>query len=92
LSEKRDITTMNVTNDTLKILRELSERTHIPLLQIMSELAKQIDVVLKQLSESDRVIYMASAVKGKNYVVLNFASMFCGTNQESLEKLFKKED
>ena len=91
MSAKPKRTTIPVSQDALSVFSELSEKTRIPLFQIMEELSKEIRVIIKDgLPESDRINYMPKAFMDKSCVVLFFNSMFCGTSQESLEQLKEK--
>jgi chromosomal replication initiation ATPase DnaA len=85
MSEPRK-TTMNVSPETLNTFRELSEKTKIPLFQIMEELAQQYAIIMKKMESSDRLIYMATAVPTKNYILLNFGLMFCSKDEPEDEE------
>jgi len=91
MSAKSKITSMAVSPDTLSVFRELSEKTKIPLFQIMEELAKEISVILHSglPDETTRVNYMAKAFLDKSCVVLHFSSMFLGIGEFEEKKVLK---
>lgn len=82
---------MAVSQDTLSIFRELSEKTKIPLFQIMEELAKEISIILHDglPDETTRVNYMAKGFLEKSCVVLYFSSMFSGIGEFNEKKMLK---
>jgi dimeric dUTPase (all-alpha-NTP-PPase superfamily) len=91
MSAKSKITSMAVSPDTLSVFRELSEKTKIPLFQIMEELASQISIILTDglPDETTRVNYMAKAFLDKSCVVLQFSSLFLGIGEFEEKKVFK---
>jgi dimeric dUTPase (all-alpha-NTP-PPase superfamily) len=91
MSANNKITSIGVSQDTLSIFRELSEKTKIPLFQIMEELAKEIAVILRDglPDETTRVNYMAKAFLDKSCVVLQFSSLFLGVGEFEEKKVFK---
>ena len=91
MSAKSKITSMAVSPDTLSVFRELSEKTKIPLFQIMEELAQQISIILTDglPDETTRVNYMAKAFLDKSCVVLQFSSMFLGIGEFEEKKVLK---
>jgi len=84
-------TSIYVTPDTLSVFQELSEKTKIPIAQIMGELAKEIHIIIHDgLPESNRINYMPKAFLDKSCVVLYFGSMFTGIGEESLIEIKKR--
>lgn len=86
-ANQKQTTTMAVTPETLRIMREFSERTQIPLLQLMYELAKEIKTILDEIPEESRLVYMPQAVPEKKIVLLRFNSLqvVCGKMLEAKE-------
>lgn len=91
MSGKSKRTSIYVTPDTLGVFSELSEKTKIPLAQILSELAKEISIILHDglPDETNRVNYMAKAFLDKSCVVLYFSSMFSGIGEFNEKKVLK---
>lgn len=84
-------TSIAVHPDTLSVFSELSEKTKIPLAQIMEELAKEISIILHDglPDESNRVNYMAKAFLDKSCVLLHFSSMVLGVGEFNEKKVLK---
>lgn len=91
MSAKSKRTSIYVTPDTLSVFSELSEKTKIPLAQIMEELAKEIAVILHDgiPDEANRINYMAKAFLDKSCVVLHFSSIFLGIGEFEEKKVLK---
>ena len=91
MSANNKITSIGVSQDTLSIFRELSEKTKIPLFQIMEELAKEIAVILRDglPDETTRVNFMSKAFLDKSCVVLHFSSLFLGVGEFEEKKVLK---
>jgi len=91
MSAKSKRTSIYVTPDTLGVFSELSEKTKIPLAQIMEELAKEIAVIMRDglADETSRINYMPKAFLDKSCVVLYFSSMFSGIGKFEEKKVLK---
>jgi len=83
---------MYVTSDTLSVFQELSEKTHIPIADILRDIAKEIGIILHDGLPEDttRISYMPKAFLDKSCVVLHFSSLTMGIGEESLNRLLEK--
>ena len=92
MSANKKLTTMGVFQDTLSTFRELSEKTKIPLLQLMDEIAKEIKTMLSDgLPENSRMNFMASHSLKNSAVILYFSTMTCGIGDVELKNLLERK-
>lgn len=83
---------MYVTSDTLSVFQELSEKTHIPIADILRDIAKEIKIIISDgMPEPNRISYMPKAFLDKSCVVLHFSTLTCGIGEESLKQLLEKK-
>ena len=90
------ITTISVTDETSKILREWSKRTDIPLLDLMHEFSKALKQGLDQLDDDKRLLCMSSWDMKNKMLHLRLSDAFIGAvsigelglPKQEIEKLF----
>lgn len=92
MSGKSKRSSMYVTSDTLSVFQELSEKTHIPIADILRDIAKEIKIIIGDGLPDDttRISYMPKAFLDKSCVVLHFSTLTCGIGEESLKNLLEK--
>lgn len=66
------VTTVSVNEETGRILRELSDRTKIPLMDIMDELGRAVRVILECGTEARRLNFMIDPDLKNRMVHLRF--------------------
>jgi hypothetical protein len=77
---------------TASIWRELSEKTHIPIADILRDISKCIKIILQDglPEDTNRVVFDSKAFLEKGIVVLYFGSIICGVGQAELEEVLAK--
>jgi hypothetical protein len=82
MTENEKVTTLSLRTEDADVFRKLSAKSHIDLIYLMHEIAKEIDTMLEDgIEESDRISFMASADLATSQVKLYFAPIFTQLNQ-----------
>jgi hypothetical protein len=99
MTQNENRTTICLNSEDADVFRKLSAKTKINLIDLMHELAREINVMLSDgLEESDRISFMARADLAHSMVLLYFApilTQFCQlppNAQKFYQELKAKED
>jgi hypothetical protein len=80
-------TTVSVNEETSKILRFLSQKTKIDLIDIMDEISKQIKIMLEDgIEDTPRINFMVDADLKNSMVHLRFSPLYMGLDNLTLEQ------
>ena len=80
-------TTITVEKETGEVLRQLSEKSKIPLISIMEELGTCVKMAMDDLPESNHLNFMMDWDLKNSMIHLRFNPTWCGTYEDLPEEI-----